>query len=419
MRSQTIRLGMLASALIIAAIIIFQLIWLNKIYHYEQKDFERRVTHAVRDFYEDIDEPIATTLLSRLISNPDHQTYIIRLQNTLQHDSIAYYIRSELDEENIFTDVNLGIYDAQKKQYIYQAFLPSVMRPRKERIHLPETNAEYSHLILFFPHRNQYILSEMNFWIISSVLLLFVLVLFSSSLYYFYQQKFLNETQKDFVNNFTHEFKTPVSVINLAAEVLENPTISQKPEKLARYASIVKYQGQYLQNQIEQLLKHAFADTHLLHLQKEKVNLHDLINEALDNLQPLIQQKNATITCQLEAEENILTADKGYLLVVVTNLLDNALKYAQQPRVIIHTHNENNNRVLSIRDNGRGIEKKYLKRIFKKFYCIKSDEQMTSRGFGLGLAFVKRIVSAHHGKVYVHSVLGIGSDFQIKLPLEK
>ncbi|MBD0294009.1 MAG: hypothetical protein ICV84_02230, partial [Flavisolibacter sp.] len=159
MRSQTIRLGMLASALIIAAIIIFQLIWLNKIYHYEQKDFERRVTHAVRDFYEDIDEPIATTLLSRLISNPDHQTYIIRLQNTLQHDSIAYYIRSELDEENIFTDVNLGIYDAQKKQYIYQAFLPAVMRLRREHIHLPETNAEYSHLILFFPHRNQYILS--------------------------------------------------------------------------------------------------------------------------------------------------------------------------------------------------------------------------------------------------------------------
>jgi two-component system phosphate regulon sensor histidine kinase PhoR len=257
----------------------------------------------------------------------------------------------------------------------------------------------------------------MNFWIISSIILLIVLILLGSSIYYLYRQKFLNEIQKDFVNNFTHEFKTPVSVINLAAEVLTNPATAQRPEKLARYAAIVQYQGKYLQEQIERLLRHAYSESNLLHLQKRKLNVHDVIEEAINNLNTLIASSDVGIERCFKASDPFIRADKGYLLIVITNLIENALKYSEHPRITISTWSNGTDIVLSVKDNGKGIEKKYLNRIFKKFYRIPNGEEVSARGFGLGLAFVKRIVQAHHGKINVKSKLGAGSEFSIYLPV--
>jgi two-component system, OmpR family, phosphate regulon sensor histidine kinase PhoR len=257
----------------------------------------------------------------------------------------------------------------------------------------------------------------MNFWIISSIVLLLVLILLGSSIYYLYRQQFLNEIQKDFVNNFTHEFKTPVSVINLAAEVLTNPATTQRPEKLARYAAIVQYQGNYLQEQIERLLRHAYSETNLLHLQKRKLDIHEVIEEAINNLQTLIASRNAEIERSFKASDPHITADKGYLLIVITNLIENALKYSEDPKIIISTRGGGNEIVLAVKDNGKGIDRKYQNKIFKKFYRVPNGEQVTARGFGLGLAFVKRIVQAHHGKINVKSKPGLGSEFSIFLPV--
>jgi two-component system phosphate regulon sensor histidine kinase PhoR len=417
-RSQTLKVGILISTFVIAAIIIFQLIWLKEVYRSEQSQFDHAIARCIRGFYEDIDQPRDQPFnLNQLIVNPNSQTFLVKDIHLSDYDSVAFYLQSELEDENIFTDCYIGMYDSAKKKYVYTAYLPSATAANKEKIVLPEPHQDFNYLALYFPHRQRYILSLMNFWIIGSVSLLIVLILFSSSLYYFYRQKFLNEIQKDFVNNFTHEFKTPVSVINLAAEVLANPGIAQKPEKLEKYASIVKYQGKYLQEQIERLLRHAHAETHALHLYKENVDLHILIEEALKNLQPLISQKEAAIGTELNAENPVLFADKGYLLIVVTNLVENALKYSRDPKIILRTENENGSILLFVKDNGKGIEKKYRDKIFKKFFRIPDGEQMSARGFGLGLAFVKRIILSHHGKIKVESISGIGSEFRVKLPV--
>ncbi|HEX2608550.1 MAG TPA: HAMP domain-containing sensor histidine kinase [Flavisolibacter sp.] len=418
-RSRTLRLGIFISTFIIAAILIFQLIWLKKVYLFEQKQFDHSIAKVVRGLLEDLDQrAVANNNLNQLVVNPNSQTFFVKMQKEVTHqDSTTFYLQSELEDEDIFTDCYLGIYNNSRNNYTYTAYLPSATGSVREQFDLPRMTGEGSYLTLYFPHRQRYILSLMNFWIISSVVLLIVLILFGGSLYYFYRQRFLNETQKDFVNNFTHEFKTPVSVINLAAEVLANPSIAEKPEKLARYASIVQYQGKYLQDQIERLLRHAHSESNLLHLNKQVVSLHELVDEALNNLQPLIQEKNAEIGYDFSASHPEVLADKGYLLIVITNLVENAIKYSKNPRIIISTANENGTIVLSVRDNGTGIEKKYRDRIFKKFYRIPHGEQMAVRGFGLGLAFVKRIIQSHHGSIRVESIPGIGSDFQVKLPL--
>lgn len=417
LRSQTIRLAIMVSTLIISAIIVFQLIWLRKVYNYEQKEFDHSIARAVRNFYDDMDSDVNPLAhLSDLITKKDNLTYFIRLNKPGDYDSLAYYLHSELEDENVFTDCFFGVFDATSKRYVFDTYLPSAASKHVPNVDLPESQEPYSHITLFFPHRQQYILSLMDFWLITSALLLVVLILFSGSLYYFYRQKFLNETQKDFINNFTHEFKTPVSVINLAAETLENPDMLNKPERLIKYAGIVKYQGKYLQDQIERLLHYAHAESNHLHLEKSEVHLHTVIEEALDNLQPLTSEKNAAIERHFEAVNDLMLSDRGYLLIVVTNLIENALKYARQPKVIISTKKENGSFLLSVKDNGIGIEQKHLNKIFKKFYRVVNGEQASGRGFGLGLAFVKRIINAHNGKIFVESIPGIGSNFIIKLP---
>lgn len=417
-RSRTIRLIIFVSTFIIAAIVIFQLIWLRKVYYFEQKEFDHAIAKAVRGVYEDIkDSSVVSYTLSDLITNPNEQTFFARIgRNKLSRDSIGVFLQSELEDEDIFTDCYAGFYNTAKKRYDFTLYLPSATADKKEDVTMPVFNEPYNYLVLFFPHRNKYVLSKMNFWMVSSLFLLMVLILLGSSIYYLYRQKFLNEIQKDFVNNFTHEFKTPVSVINLAAEVLTNPATVQRPEKIARYASIVQYQGNYLQEQIERLLRHAHSESHLLHLKKRKLDIHEVIKEALNNLQTLISTRQAHVECCFRADDPYIIADRGYLLIVITNLIENALKYSEQPKIVISTHTTHSGVLLSVKDNGKGIEKRFQQKIFKKFYRVPNGEQVSERGFGLGLAFVKRIVQAHHGKINVESQVGIGSEFSIFLP---
>jgi two-component system, OmpR family, phosphate regulon sensor histidine kinase PhoR len=419
-RSKTIRLAIFISTFVIAAIIIFQLVWLRDVYYHEQKEFDKAIAKTVRGFYEDINEPLAISHnLNELISSPNDQTFLVRLNRTqMNTDSTRFYLQSELEDEDIFTDCYSGFYNASRNAYDFVVYMPSATAAKNSKITMPSSAKPYNYLALYFPHRNKYVLSKMNFWIISSIILLIVLILLGSSIYYLYRQKFLNEIQRDFVNNFTHEFKTPVSIINLAAEVLSNPSIAERPEKLARYASIVQYQGNYLQEQIERLLRHAYSESNLLHLQKRKLNVHELTDEAINNLQSLIASKNVRIECYFKAADPFIVADKGYLLIVITNIIENALKYSERPEIRISTLSNSSGIVLSVKDNGKGIDKKYLDKIFKKFYRVPNGEEVSARGFGLGLAFVKRIVQAHRGKIDVKSKLGEGSEFSISLPAD-
>jgi two-component system phosphate regulon sensor histidine kinase PhoR len=418
-RSRTIRLAIFISTFIITAIIIFQLIWLKDVYYHEQKEFDRAIAKAVRGFYEDINEPLVVNHnLNELVSSANEQTFLVRLNRSqINQDSIRFFLQSELEDEDIFTDCYTGLYNASRNAYDFVVYLPSATAAKNAKVTMPASQENYNHLTLYFPHRNRYIFSKMNFWIISSIVLLIVLILLGSSIYYLYRQKFLNEIQKDFVNNFTHEFKTPVSVINLAAEVLTNPSTAERPEKIARYAAIVQYQGNYLQEQIERLLRHAYSETNLLHLQKRKLNVHEVIEEAIDNLHTLIVSRDAEIGRCFQATHPYIRADKGYLLIVITNLIENALKYSDHPKITVSTREKGSEVFLSVKDNGKGIERKYQNKIFKKFYRVPNGEQVAVRGFGLGLAFVKKIVQAHRGRIQVKSMPGAGSEFSISLPV--
>jgi two-component system phosphate regulon sensor histidine kinase PhoR len=242
-----------------------------------------------------------------------------------------------------------------------------------------------------------------------------VLIWLGISLFYLNRQKSLNELQRDFVNNFSHEFKTPLSVIALAAESLKKNSVQDKKEKISQYADMVGYQSKYLQGQIDRLLRYSFSENTGLQLIRENVNMHELVHEAVNNLQPLIDLKKAEINYELKAENVMVNGDKNYLLIVLINILENALKFSPHPVIAISTYNEHQTLSVSIKDNGVGIEKKYIKNIFKKFFRVPKGDIHSSKGFGIGLSFVKKIIGSHHGSIKVESVPGIGTNFIITL----
>ena len=417
-RSSTIRFGIFISTLIITTILIFQLAWLKKVYRFEQKEFDHGVVKSIGGLYEDLEvSAYFSSHLNELIERPESNLYLAHLTLPVNYDTLRSYLQDELDDFGVLTDCHLGVYSRSLNKYVFTDVLTSTRIKEKIKADLPRQVRSYDFIALYFPNRQQYILSQMNFWIISSAVLLIVLILFSAGLYYFYRQKFLNETQKDFIHNFTHEFKTPVSVISLAADVLTNKNIVEKPEKLATYAGIVKYQSTYLHKQIDKLLEFAYTESDKLHLKKETVNIHQLIHEAVNHLAPLIHEKNAQLTYDLNVVDPFVQADREYILIVITNLIDNAVKYSKEPHISIATKNSSRNFIFSVTDNGIGIEKKEVKKIFRKFYRVRSGDTYITKGFGLGLIFVKTILDAHGGKIKVESLPGRGSTFIVELPL--
>jgi two-component system phosphate regulon sensor histidine kinase PhoR len=363
------------------------------------------------------------TVLQSLINAPEKTDdyYVFKADTIPIKDSLAFYLQDEFADFGVLTDCKLGAYSATEKKYVYEDYIPapasryaSVQPVIGE---LPVYINSYDHILLYFPHRHEYILEQMDFWIVSSVVLCIALIGLAASLFYFYRQKFLAEIQKDFVNNFTHEFKTPLAVMKIASDVLAQDSITRQPDRLERYAAIIQNQTEHLQGQVERLLRTASIETKDLPIRKEEINARQLIEEALSKVQPLIDQKKARVEVKMDELNGRVQADKAHLELALVNLLENALKYSADPHIVVHAGHDEDDFFISVKDNGVGIEKQYLKNIFKKFYRVPTGDIHNVKGFGLGLNFVKRIIDAHKGKIRVNSLPGIGTEFRLFIPL--
>ena len=419
MRSSILKWLVLAATVLIGLIVIVQLYWLTKVYSFEQKQFNNNVVKSLRAVFEDLemnDNP--NQPLQQLIHTPADDYYLFKADTIPEQDSLTYYIRKEFSDFDVLTDVKLGAFSSGSKKYVYEDYIPTTASGFHvtPALGLPVYSQDYDHILLYFPHRSQYILGEMNFWIISSVALFLALIGLAISLFYFYRQKFLAEVQKDFVNNFTHEFKTPLAVLKIASDVLAQPDIGENPDRLKSYSSIIQSQTSHLQNQVEKLLKSASAENKKFPIEKESVKPARLIEQALNKLQPLIEQRQARIDLKVDNYETDIHADKGHLELAIINILENALKYSNAPHIIVETGKEESDYFISVKDNGIGIEKKYIKDIFKKFYRVPTGNVHDVKGFGLGLNFVKRIIDGHDGKIRVKSLPGIGTEFRLLIP---
>jgi two-component system phosphate regulon sensor histidine kinase PhoR len=278
--------------------------------------------------------------------------------------------------------------------------------------------AEY--LVVHFPNRIKYIFQTMWAMLIVSGLVICILIF---AFYYFIttiiQQKKLSVIKNDFISNMTHEFKTPISTISLATEMLDDNSVTKTPEKQHRFLKMIKDENKRLSVLVESILQTAILDKGEFKLKLNELNVHEIINTAISNTILLIEQRNGKISTNLNATKIRLQADRVHLTNIIFNLIDNAIKYSKEnPEITITTEDIENGINIYIKDNGIGISKENQKKIFEKFYRVPTGNVHNVKGFGLGLSYVQAVVYKHGGDISVQSEPGKGSTFKVFLPFD-
>ncbi len=273
---------------------------------------------------------------------------------------------------------------------------------------------------IYFPGERNHILSSMGMMGGSTMLItLFILMMFSLALYIIFKQKRLSELKNDFVNNMTHELKTPISTISLASQMLNDRSIPEEQKNLAQISRIIQAESKQLGFQVERVLQMAIFDHGQLKLKLEEVDVHDVIETVAQNFLLQVDKREGRLEFLPEAEDAVIDGDLMHLTNVVSNLIENAMKYTRRtPEIQIATRNENGFLIISVADNGIGINKEDQKRIFDKFFRVPTGNVHNVKGFGLGLSYVKLIVEQHHGFIRLKSEPNKGSQFDIHLPLQ-
>ncbi|MFT4030925.1 MAG: HAMP domain-containing sensor histidine kinase [Siphonobacter sp.] len=273
-------------------------------------------------------------------------------------------------------------------------------------------------LFVYFPERQVYLAEQVWTTLASSVILILVMaVCFYIALSTILRQKKLSDMKNDFINNMTHEFKTPVSTISLATQMLEDDAVAASPSMLKRYLGIIRDENQRLGSQVEKVLQAARFDRGEVKMNRNPVDMHELIETVIHSLSPQIEAKNGLVSTHLIATDDVITGDEVHLTNLIFNLLDNAIKYSpEQLEIAIQTENARNGFLLRISDRGLGISKEALRHIFEQFYRVPTGNVHNIKGFGLGLSYVRKIVEEHKGTISVDSTPGKGSTFNVWLP---
>jgi two-component system, OmpR family, phosphate regulon sensor histidine kinase PhoR len=311
------------------------------------------------------------------------------------------------------------IYNCHKN--IHQDDDPSDNNVYTQKFFPLEDSNRAAYLQVVFPTKQNYILSSMNLLLPSIALLILIFIVFVVALIIIFRQKQLNNMKNDFVNNMTHELKTPISTISLASQMLQDPGVGKTPEILKHISNVIRDETKRLSLQVEKVLQMAVFEKDKSMLKLNEIKINSLVADIISNFSLKVTSKGGKITSNLKALNDVALVDEVHFTNVIFNLMDNALKYSgEKPLLLtIETWNDKDNLLISIEDNGIGISKDDLKRVFEKFYRVSTGNVHNVKGFGLGLAYVKKIVSEHKGFIKVESELNIGTKFIITIPTLK
>ncbi len=415
----TLRIVIILAAISIAGITATQIYWVRKAFDLRENQFNRDVTSALTSVATKILEISKTpSPANNPVTQLSTNYFVVLVNGPIDNNLLEFLLLTEFEKRHIKADFEYGVYDcANQCMKGGNHVSPKKTSALVNFTELPAWKNDGYYFGVQFPMVEANLISQMGIWGFSSVVLLIVIFFFVYTLFVILKQRRLSEIQKDFINNMTHEFKTPLSTIAISTSVLKDPSIINTPERLLNYATIIENESQRLKQQVERVLQMARLEKEDIGLKKEEQNLHELIQEAVTNSS---LASKASIELRLEALDTKIMADKLHLVNVIFNLLDNAIKYNNNTPVIqIHTSNTNGSVLLEIQDNGIGIRPEDQRKIFHRFYRVPTGNLHDVKGFGLGLSYVKLIIEAHKGKIAVASKPGNGSCFSIVLPLIK
>ncbi|MFD1002203.1 sensor histidine kinase [Ohtaekwangia kribbensis] len=420
MKNSTIRLIVILATLCITGITITQLYWVRRAFDLKEAEFERTVTAALYNVAQQIYDindtpPPSNNPVKQLSTN----YFVVMVNNELNARLLEFLLRTEFEKRNIMVDFEYGIYDCTHEKIIYGNYVPLKSKQKNISNSLPQWSTHGYYFGVQFPNREAHIINQMGIWSFSSFVLLLVIVFFAYTLFVILKQKRLSEVQKDFINNMTHEFKTPISTIAVSTEVLKDPNIVNQPERLLNYTSIIEKENLRLKQQVERVLQMARLDKEDMGLKKERVEMTQLIQDAIRNTSVALNEKRGIVKEECDSDPCLLHVDKLHITNVLANLLDNAIKYCRvEPEITIKTRHHAKGVTVEVHDNGIGISSENHKRVFQKFFRVPTGNVHDVKGFGLGLSYVKTIIEAHGGTITLQSEVGKGSLFRFFLPVD-
>lgn len=432
----------------LAGIIIIQVSWFRSMMENKEEELDRKIVDAISRVASDLTEQkgslpsLRNSRLRPSFSFPSDQV----MKELMKPSTVAEkFTEFEINEKitNAFKQAGLkatrfefaiistySFYNLEvrsknfleltkdtirNKRFIYPFFQSS------DNVNLQQAFTSNETLVVIVPDIKNQAWRELRWMLPASILFTLILIAtFYITVRTMLRQKNLGEIKNDFINNMTHEFKTPLATISLAVDALKNEKVMQSREKMKYFSDIIKEENRRMNKQVETILQAALMDKQEIKLNRKSIHLHEVIGHVLDNFNLQMQDKNGTVMKELNASCDIINGDEVHITNLISNLIDNAVKYSNDNLVLrVTTMNINHAIQIKIEDNGIGMSKEALKKIFEKFYRAHTGNVHNVKGFGLGLSYVKTIIDAHDGKIKVDSVLGKGTIFTIELPLQK
>jgi two-component system phosphate regulon sensor histidine kinase PhoR len=410
--------------IVLATITLFglfavQAFWVKKAINMADKQFNDRAVIALSTVAQEL-KTINND--SSYIPDPVVQVssnyFVVKMNDTLHPYLLESILIREFEAIHFKEDFEYGIYDCFTDSIVYGNVVSfNENENRKNSSNLPIRWDRDGHYFgVYFPQKTGSIINELDFWLFSTLLILFVAVFFVYSIYVMLRQKKLSEIKTDFINNLTHELKTPIATIGLSSEMLKNEHILADKSRFNNYVNIITSESNRLKLQVERVLQLATLDSGHIQLKKEKINLHDLLEKTRTSCDLRLLELKGELTLDCIATHYSVWGDPVHLSNIFYNLIDNAIKYCQKaPKITITTKSDKKHVFVTVKDNGIGIAEEHQKHLFEKFYRVPTGNVHKVKGFGLGLYYVHTILLAHQGTITIKSNLIHGTEFTLKM----
>ena len=348
---------------------------------------------------------------------------------------LSRMIKTALDDQGISLQYEYGVFNNESQDYFiindnYVVDFGDTQQASDLGLQLNFDKSDYKiqlfssdyespgFLSLYFLNKRKFVWSSVTPWLFGSVLFTaLILFCFAYTIYIIFRQKKVSEMKTDFINNMTHEFKTPIATISLASDSINNPMIVSNPDKVRRFTGIIKQENQRMLAQVEKVLQVATIEKRDFELKISETNVEHILNQAVEHAALRIEEVDGKIVKDFKLSDPTINVDQTHITSIIHNLFDNAIKYTEgKPEIVLSAKNVRNGVKISVKDNGIGMTKESQKYIFDKFYRVHTGNRHDVKGFGLGLSYVKTMVDAHNGTIKVESELGKGSVFTLFLP---
>ena len=416
MKKNKLNIIIILGLIAIIGILVTQLLWTKQAFSLEEKKFSQKAHIALlevaKKLYEGTNHELPSENPVQKIAN---DYYIVNIENDFNPEILEFYLKSEFVKRNITTDFEYAMYNCQSDEMVYGNYVSQTENAKqKSSVYFPKHKNLIYYFAIRFPNESTYLFNSLKFWFVLSIGLILILLVYSYSIFTILQQKKYSQLQRDFINNMTHEFKTPLSSILIASNYLKNQIEISSHEKLFAYTEIIINQSKILNTHVEKILTVAKTDHSEMVLSKEIIAIIPIINAAIENIK--LKYENVNIEIETFSEEIKLDLDAFHFTNLVFNLLDNAVKYCDiKPSIIIRIIQKDNKIILEFEDNGIGIDEENKHQIFDKFYRAKTSKNYEINGFGLGLYYVKKICDLHNWKINAKNNNLVGTTISITI----